>query len=103
MSDASDPADPLFPPDGETSALLAAEVQRLARDTTRTVADRLSEMFRRFRSERVDGDAAARHLQAAAERGVDGYVRVLGSVYQIAAPLLARGLSALSRPDPRDM
>ena len=119
MSDASHSSDRLFPPDGEINALLAAEVQRLALDTARAVADRLSEMFQRFRregvgsrapgerrgppdSDRPGEDAASRRLQAAAERGFDGYLRVLDSVNEIAAPLLARGLSALSRPDRRD-
>ncbi|HMC04297.1 MAG TPA: polyprenyl synthetase family protein [Actinomycetota bacterium] len=48
----------------------------------------------------MDGeDPAYRRLKAAAERGFDGCLRVLGSLDEITAPLLARGLSGVSRSE----
>ncbi|HMC37263.1 MAG TPA: hypothetical protein VKK30_05300, partial [Actinomycetota bacterium] len=48
----------------------------------------------------MDGeDPSYRRLKAAAERGFDGCLRVLGSLDEITAPLLARGLSGVSRTE----
>ncbi|TMK53057.1 MAG: polyprenyl synthetase family protein, partial [Actinobacteria bacterium] len=46
-----------------------------------------------------DQDPAERRLKAAAERGFDGCLRVLGSLDELTAPLLARGLSRVSRSE----
>ncbi|MEA2566774.1 MAG: geranylgeranyl diphosphate synthase, type [Actinomycetota bacterium] len=89
---------------------MSEEVQRLALDTARAVADRLGEMFQRFRREGPEGadgeeqrvdrtDPAFRRLEGAAERAFDACLRLLGSVDELAAPLLARGLSGLSRSE----
>lgn len=133
MSEGSDSADRSSSRDRDNNPLLTGEVQRLALETARAVADRLADMFQRFRresdehdeprkgrqepeppsalgpnEERCSGgvrprteneDPAYRRLKAAAERGFDGCLRVLGSLDEMSAPLLARGLSRVSRSE----
>src|SRR5947208_5744790 len=133
MSEAPDSADRSSSPDRDTTPLLAGEVQKLALEAARAVADRLADMFQRFRRESDEHgeprggrqeaeppsapgssedkgsggirppmeyeNPAYRRLRAAAERGFDGCLRVLGSLDEMTAPLLARGLSGVSRSE----